>query len=161
MMRRTLWLLVAGAWFAVGSVPVFAQKYDGPRPPKPDIPYIKHAANLLSTEVVQAKADKRNEETVYTIDGAASSARTPLAEPTFLLVSDKLQPDKLQLYRLETKDGHREIALGKGKGAPIRVEVTRLTSDNLYKLEVDEELMPGEYSLSPQGSDQVFCFQVF
>jgi hypothetical protein len=155
MLRRTLWLLVAAACAAS------AQKYDGPRPPKPDIPYIKHANNLIATEVVQAKEDKQKEETLYTIDGEASSARTPLVEPIFLLLADKLNPDKLQLYKLETKNGHREILLGNKGPTPIRVEVTRLSSDNIYKLEVDEELMPGEYSLSPKGSDQVFCFQVF
>jgi len=26
---------------------------------------------------------------------------------------------------------------------------------------VSESLEPGEYSLSPEGSNQVFCFQVF
>jgi hypothetical protein len=156
MLRPTLWLFLAGACAA------FAQKYDGPRPPKPDIPYIKHADNLIPTEAVQAKEDKRKEDTLYTIDGENSSARTPLAEPIFLLLSDKLQADKLQLYRLETKNGHREILMGKRKGPmPIRMEVTRLGSDNIYKLEVDEELMPGEYSLNPEGSNQVFCFQVF
>jgi len=139
-----------------------AQKYDGPRPPKPDIPYIKHADNLIPTEVVEAKEDKRKDDTLYTIEGENSSARTPLAEPIFLILSDKLQPDKLQLFKLEIKNGHREVLFGNRKGAmPIRVEVTRLSSDNVYKLEVEEELMPGEYSLSPQGSNQVFCFQVF
>jgi len=38
--------------------------------------------------------------------------------------------------------------------------VTRLDSD-LYRIEVGESLEPGEYSLSPEGSSQVFCFQVF
>lgn len=156
MLRRTLWLLLAGACAAS------AQKYDGPRPPKPDIPYIKHADNLIPTEVVEAKEDKRKDDTLYTIEGENSSARTPLAEPIFLILSDKLQPDKLQLFKLEIKNGHREVLFGNRKDAmPIRVEVTRLSSDNVYKLEVEEELMPGEYSLSPQGSNQVFCFQVF
>jgi hypothetical protein len=41
------------------------------------------------------------------------------------------------------------------------MEVTRLTSDNLYKLEVEDELENGEYSLSPAGSNQAFCFQVY
>jgi hypothetical protein len=36
----------------------------------------------------------------------------------------------------------------------------RLDKD-LYKLEAVESLEPGEYSLSPEGSDQVFCFQVY
>jgi hypothetical protein len=156
MLRRRFWLLLAGACAA------FAQKYDGPRPPKPDIPYIKHADNLIPTEVVQAKEDKRKDDTVYTIDGESSSARTPLAEPIFLMLSDKLQPEKLRLFKLETKNGHREILFANRKGPmPIRVDVTRLSSDNIYKLEVEEELAPGEYSLSPEGSNRVFCFQVF
>jgi hypothetical protein len=140
----------------------FAQKYDGPRPPKPDVPYLKHADNLVATEVAQAKEEKRKDDTTYTIEGANSSAKTPLAEPIFLFQSEKLHPDKLQLFKLDTKNGHREIVFSKKKGPmPIRVEVTRLSSDNVYKLEVDEQLAAGEYSLSPEGSNQVFCFEVF
>jgi hypothetical protein len=40
------------------------------------------------------------------------------------------------------------------------MEVTRLDG-GLYKIEVDESLEKGEYSLTPEGSNQVFCFQVF
>jgi len=43
---------------------------------------------------------------------------------------------------------------------PIRIEVSKL-SGNLYRIEVDESLEPGEYSLSPADSNQVFCFQVY
>ena len=39
--------------------------------------------------------------------------------------------------------------------------VTKLTRDGLHKMEVDESLEPGEYSLSPEGSNRVFCFKVF
>jgi hypothetical protein len=155
MLRRTflLFLAVSGA---------FAQRYDGPRPPKPDVPFLKHADNLVPTEVVQAKEEKRKDDTVYTIDGLTSSARTPLTEPIFLFQSEKIVPDKLQLYRLDTKNGHREIVFSRKKSAmPLRMEVTRLSSDNLYKLEVNEDLAAGEYSLSPEGSNQVFCFQVY
>jgi hypothetical protein len=143
---------------------VFAQKYDGLRPPKPDIPYLKHADALLATEVAQAKEEKRKDDTLYTIDGTNSTAKTPLASPIFLFQSDKIVADKLVLYKLDTKNGHREILFSpkKKQGAqPIRIEVTRLSSDNLYKLEVEDELENGEYSLSPEGSNQVFCFQVY
>jgi hypothetical protein len=128
----------------------------------PDLPYLKHADNLVATEAVEAKEETRKDDTIYTFDGAASPARTPLAEPIFLFVSAKIVPDKLQLYKLESKNGHREILFHRKKAAnPIRMEVTRLTGDNLYKLEVEEELMPGEYSLSPEGSNQAFCFEVY
>jgi hypothetical protein len=156
MLARTLLLLA----FASGAV--FAQRYDGPRPPMPDIPYLKHADNLLVTEAVDARQEAHKDDTVYTIDGAASSARTPLAEPIFLFVSAKVDPEKLQLYKLESKNGHREILFHRKRPAnPIRVEVSRLGPDNLYKLEVEEELAPGEYSLSPEGSNRAFCFQVY
>jgi hypothetical protein len=141
-----------------------AQKYDGPRPPKSDTPYLKHADTLVATEVAQAKEEKRKDDTLYTIDGANSTAKTPLASPIFLFQSDKIAADKLVLYKLDTKNGHREILFSpkKKQGAqPIRMAVSRLTSDNLYKLEVEDELENGEYSLSPEGSNQAFCFQVY
>ncbi len=156
MLGRILWLSLAAVFAAA------AQKYDGPRPPKPDLPYLKHAANLIPTEAVVAKEEKKKDDTIYVIDGANSSAKTPLAAPIFLMQADKLAPDKLALYKLEIKDGRREISFpAKKPPQAIRIVVTRLTSDGLWKIEVDESLDPGEYSLSPERSDQTFCFQVF
>jgi hypothetical protein len=158
MLRRTLPL-----FFAVACT-VYGQKYNGPRPPKPDIPYLKHADSLLSTEVAEAKEEKRKDDILYVVAGANSSARTPLASPIFLFQSEKILPDKLQLYKLDTKNGRRELLMSpkKRQGAmPIRIQITRLGSDNLYQIEVEESLENGEYSLSPEGSNQVFCFQVF
>jgi hypothetical protein len=155
MMRRIFLLLSAAALAA------FAQKYDGPRPPKPDLPYLKHASELVPLEAQQAKEEKqKKEDTLFVVEGAASSARTPLASPIFLILADKLVPDRLGLYKLEVKSGHREIIFGPKKSPkPIRIEVSRL-SGNLFKIEVEESLEPGEYSLSPSDSNQVFCFQV-
>jgi len=154
-MRRIFLLLSAAALAA------FAQKYDGPRPPKPDLPYLKHASELVPLEAQQAKEEKqKKEDTLFVVEGAASSARTPLASPIFLILADKLVPDRLGLYKLEVKSGHREIIFGPKKSPkPIRIEVSRL-SGNLFKIEVEESLEPGEYSLSPSDSNQVFCFQV-
>jgi len=42
---------------------------------------------------------------------------------------------------------------------PFRIEVTKL-EDKLYKIEVIDSLPPGEYSLSPDESNLVFCFAV-
>lgn len=146
---------------SLAACALFAQKYDGPRPPKPDLPYIKHADNLVATEAAEAKQEKRKDDTLYVIEGANSSARTPLAEPIFLFQSSKIQPEKIALYKLESKNGHREILFKKNGPQPFHVEVTRLGSDNLYKLEVEDTLENGEYTLSPEGSDQVFCFEVY
>jgi len=137
-----------------------AQNSDIPKPPKPDVPYLRQADNLLPTEVAQAQEDKKKDESTYIIAGAASSAKTPLAMPIFIFQSDKIQPESLQLYKLDIKNGHREITMGRHGAEPIRMEVTHL-SGNLYRLEVYNGLDPGEYSLSPNNSNVAFCFAVF
>jgi hypothetical protein len=63
----------------------------------------------------------------------------------------------MELYKLDSKNGRRELQLKRAHA--ILLEVTRLTPDGVWKLEVAESLDPGEYSLSPKGSDQAFCFQ--
>ncbi|MBZ5727707.1 MAG: hypothetical protein LAP87_22255 [Acidobacteriia bacterium] len=156
MLSRSLLLAAALA------VSAYAQKYDGPVPPKPDLPYLKHADNLLPTEAVTARQEKKKDDTTFVIDGASSPARTPLASPIFILKADKLIPDHLQLFKLESRNGRREILFAaKKQPRAIRIVVTRLSADNIYKVEVDESLDPGEYSLSPSDSDQGFCFQVY
>jgi len=156
MLRRIV-LTIAAAVFAAS-----AQKYDGPVPPKPDLPYLKHADNLIPTEALTAKPEKKKDDTLYTIEGASSSARTPLASPIFLMKADKVIPDHIQLFKLESKGGHREILFpAKKQPKAIRLVVTRLSPDNIYKIEVDESLEAGEYSLSSTDNDVVFCFQVY
>lgn len=147
--------------FLLVALPLFAQKYDGPRPPKPDLPYLKHASTLVPTEAGQAKEQKQKSDTLYIVEGANSPARTPLATPIFLFQSEKLVPENLGLYKLDVKNGHREILFGAKKSPkPIIITVTHVDG-NLYRIEVDDTLEPGEYSLSPEGSNQVFCFSVF
>jgi len=140
------------------------EKYTGPLPPKPDMLYLVHADNLIPLEATDASADQKKSDTLYTIPGASSPARTPLAEPIFLMQSEKIAADRIQLYRLEVKNGHREVTMsGKGKrgGArPLHLEVTRL-GNGLYRIEADEPLEDGEYSLSPNDSNRVFCFEVY
>src|SRR5579864_1399345 len=78
-----------------------AEKYSGPKPPKPDVPYLVHADNLVETEVLEAKEQKGKKDVVtYLIPGANSTAKTPLASPIFLIQADKIAADKLQLYQL-------------------------------------------------------------
>jgi len=143
-----------------------AQSYDGPRPPKPDLPYLIHADNLVPTESTEAKMDEREQrkgDQLYIIDGANSTARTPLGSPSFLIQTDQLQADQLQCFRLTSKNGHREILIRRKKkmvAQPVRLNVVKV-GDNLYKISVDEILDNGEYALSPAESNQAFCFQVY
>ena len=147
--------LAAAIVWAAHTQPLSAFK-----PPKPDLPYLKHADNLVATEAVQAQAQTKKDETTFVIAGAESSAKTPLAMPIFLYQADKIPVDSLQLYRLEVKDGHREVTIGKKGAEAINLQVTPLEG-KLYKIEVYNELDPGEYSLSPNNSNTAFCFQVF
>lgn len=147
------------------ALAALAQKYNGPVPEKADLPYIVQADNLIPTEAATAREQKgKKDETIYTVAGAASTARTPLASPIFLMKVKDLVPEKLQLFRLDVKNGHREITLRNGKRArnpePVRVDVKRV-SDDLVRLEVSESLANGQYSFSPQGSNDVYCFEVF
>ncbi len=129
----------------------FGQKYNGPQPEKPDLPYLVHADNLVATEAGEARQETRKDEILYVIEGPSSPAATPLASPTFLLRAEQLVPDKLEIYRLESKNGRREILFQRKKkqtARPILRNVTRI-GDNLYKIEVEQALDNGEYSITP------------
>jgi len=138
-------------------------KYNGPMPPKPDIPYIIHADNLVPTEALEAREQKgKKDQITYIIPGAASSAKTPLASPIFLIQSQDVAADKLQAYKLEVKGGQREISFTKKKQpTSIIVNATPAGSAGLYRIEVEQTLQPGEYVLTPEGSNKVFCFAVY
>lgn len=139
-----------------------ADDYTGPRPPKPDVLYLVHASNLVPTEVAEAQQEGKNNDT-FSVSGAASSARTPLSEPIFLLRSEKIKPDSLELYRFDVKGGRRQLTLSRkrsDKSGPFHLSITKLDKD-LYRVEADEALEDGEYSLSPSGSNAVFCFQIY
>jgi hypothetical protein len=140
-----------------------AQKYSGPRPAKPDVPYLVHADTLIETQVTEAKEEHRKQDLAYVIPGASSTAKTPLAGPAFIFQSEQIQPDKLQLYRFDVRNGNREVLVshkGKSTARPIRLNVNPV-GGGLFKIEVDEHLDNGEYGLTPDGSNQVFCFQVY
>jgi hypothetical protein len=136
-------------------------KYTGPVPPKADLPYLKHAGNLVELEAVEFKEEKTKDDVRYTAPGESSSAKTPLALPVFLIKFEKLNPVSLSIYRLESKDGHREITLsGEKRAAVIHVVVTRLTADGLYRMDVSDDLESGQFVLSLSGTNRGFCFAI-
>ena len=158
MRRFTICLcLASAALFA-------AEKYDGPRPEKPDIPYLKHASKLIPLEVGEMKEEAtKKDETTMAMSGATSPTRTPLAEPIFLFNSERLDPMRLELYKIENKNGRREIKFKK-KGAnglrPFKIMINPL-GGKLYRIDVNETLENGQYCFSPSGDNRVFCFEVF
>ena len=146
---------------------VAAEKYTGPKPPKTDVPYILQASKLIETEIAEASNSAGKSGDVYSVPGAASRAKTPLAEPAFLLDSDKLNANSLELYRMEVKGGNREVLVPKGgrmrRGTGpkmFRLNVTKI-GDRLYRIEAAETLENGQYSLSPTDSNKAFCFEVY
>jgi hypothetical protein len=133
------------------------EKYDGPVPPKPDLPYLLQAKKLIEIEVGKAREERKKEETLYVIPGPASSARTPLPEPIFILDARQISPQKIELYALEVKDGNREVSL---PNKALHLRVTPL-KEHLYKIEPSEMLEAGEYALTPVGDNLIFCFEVY
>jgi hypothetical protein len=149
----------------ISLVPVYgASKYSGPRPPKADLLYLLHADNLIETEAVVAKEETRKDASIAIVAGESSPAKTPLAEPIFLLKSGQLQPGKLGAYKFEVKNGNREVVVSHKKqkniAKPIHLQITKL-DENLYRVEIDQPLETGEYTISPEGSNDTFNFQVY
>lgn len=164
-MRRALACVTLLALAAVCGAQ--SRKYTGPKPPKPDMPYLLHASNLVPLEVGTANEESRKDETANIINGSTSPARTPLAEPIFLLTSEKMIPEKLELFRVTvSKSGNREVTIPKNikkmkdAAKPIRLSISKVDS-NIYRLESTEALDNGGYCLTPQGSQDVFCFDVY
>jgi hypothetical protein len=159
--------LFAASLFVVSSMALMlsgAEKYIGPVPPKADVPYLMHANTLIETEAGEAKEETRKDTTVAVVPGTSSPAKTPLAEPIFIIKTEKLVPEKLSAYKMDVKNGSREVVISRKKARnsprPIYLNVTRL-GDGLYKVEVDQGLENGEYTLSPEGSNQTFSFEVY
>jgi hypothetical protein len=156
-MVHRLWML--GLMAVVGAG---AQKYSGPVPDKLDLPYIKQAATLIPMETAEARSEKGDTGTRLVVAGPASPVRTPISLPVFILKIQKLAVERLQLYKMESKDGHREYTVG-GANPPgvLHMEITRLNGEGLCRIAVSDPLEAGEYVLSADSSNQVFCFQVF
>ena len=156
MLRSILFLLTA-------ACAVAQSKYNGPKPEKPDLPYLIHADSLVPTEALEAREQKgKKDQITYIVAGAASSAKTPLASPIFLIQTAEIEAGKLQLYKLEVKNGQREISFSKRKQPQaVIINATQVASGGLYRVDVEQTLQPGEYALTPEGSNKVFCFAVF
>jgi hypothetical protein len=154
------------ATLLLAALPAAAQpinrKTGLPDPPKPDVPYIIHASFLVETEQNEATEETRRDEQLYYVSGVTSGVKTPLAGPEFLFQSKNLPPDRLQLFKLEVRGGRREVVVARRKkplAQPLRVSVFRVDQE-LFKIRVDESLTPGEYCLTPDGSNAVFGFTV-
>ncbi|MCP5111734.1 MAG: hypothetical protein GY953_12965, partial [bacterium] len=116
---------------------------------------------------IEARVDQRKKETAHIVGGGASPVRTPLAEPIFVFLSEEIAVEKIGLWPVKVVKGSREIAFPNDakkrmrKGPrPKHLSFRRLDGE-LYWIEANEWLDNGEYCLSPEGSQKVFCFQVY
>jgi hypothetical protein len=154
----------AVALLACAGLVAQIKRYNGPRPDKADIPLLLQAGQLSEIENGEAQERPEKDATVYIVNGLASPVRTPVPEPTFLFKSDKINPERLSLFRMEIKNGNRFIAIPTNKSKkgpkPIFLMVNRLET-GLWRVEVNEYLENGEYCLSPEGSNKVFCFSAY
>ena len=133
-----------------------------PDPPKKDTPYLIHATNLLETETNQATEVSDKKGQIFWVPGTASSARTPLGFPEFLFAQDQVDARTLHLYAFESVNGRREVMIRKKNKVVAQafyVDVVQ-QSEGVFKLRVDSSLRPGEYCLTPDGQNTVFCFAV-
>ena len=156
-------LLVPLLLIALSASAAETNKLGLPNPPKADVPYIIHATSLLETEVAEAVVQEDKKEMRYFVTGVESGTKTPLAAPEFLFRSESIDARLLQLHAFEKVNGRREILVKKKKKTVARPIVMDLfpVEDGLTRMRVDGSLPAGEYCLTPEGSDAVFCFSVF
>ena len=103
----------------------------------PTSPTCCYANKLVETETVEARQQAgKKDSMVFTIAGASSPAKTPMAEPIFLIDADKLNVNAFELYKLDVKGGNREITTatgrrGKGGARPLKLTIQRV-AEHLY-----------------------------
>lgn len=159
-MRTLALVLLAAATLAA------QQRYKGPRPEKADVPFLLHASKLVPLDAMEAKEEKRKDGSAFVTSGAAANAKTPLAEPIFLFETRSIAPEKLSMYKLDVKDGNREVFFfenpkkRKDSSKAIRLVMTKV-DQNLYRIEPTEPLPNGEYALTPTDSNTVFAFTIY
>ena len=160
MMRLLLWSSFAAICWAADAPVV-------PDPPKADMVYLLLADNLVPTEAAEAQTDyknkgKKNEESTHYVAGERSTARTPLSSPVFVFKRGSVSPEALQVFAFEVKNGRREVTFSKKKSnRPFTMTMIPTATESVLRMEVDQALPPGEYAVTPNGSEQVFCFAVY
>lgn len=135
---------------------------DLPAPPSKDVPYIIHATNLLETESNEATEEADKKQQIYHVPGVSSPVKTPLGFPEFLFAPETIKPETLELYRFEPNGGRREILVRKKKKVVAQPYILNIEprGEGVVRIRVNSSLESGEYCLTPNGSNAVFCFGV-
>ena len=160
---RTLTALAVTIFLAQTMVAQELNRLALPNPEKPDVLYLIHGNTLVELESVDAGEEEIKNELRFWVAGTTSNARTPLAGPEFLLEWVELDPADLRLYAFKVVKGRREILYRKKKkvvARPFFLDIERIEG-KVLRIRVNGSLPPGEYGLTPQGRNDVFCFTVF
>lgn len=162
-MVRALLLLSVWALALPGQDDPARNRLGLPNPAKQDVPYLIHGSALQELERLEAAAEEAKNQLRYWIPGTAAQVRTPLAAPEFLFDSSLIDPRDLRLYGFEVAKGRREILYRKKKKVVAEPFFLHLegVQDRVVRVRVNASLPPGEYGLTPDGSDDVFVFSVF
>ena len=134
-----------------------------PNPPKQDIPFLIHGSEIRELEQTVAKSEEIKNQLKFWIPGTAASVKTPLAAPEFLIDSKGIDPRDLQLYGFEVANGRRELLYRRKKkvvAEPYFLQLDGIEA-RVVRIRISGSLPPGEYGLTPDGSDAVFTFAVF
>lgn len=132
-------------------------------PPKQDVPFLIHGSDLRELETTAAQEEVVKNQLKFWIPGTASSVKTPLASPEFLIDSKDLDPRDLQLYGFQVANGRRELLYRRKKkvvAEPFFLQLDGIEA-RVVRIRISASLPPGEYGLTPDGSDAVFTFAVF
>jgi hypothetical protein len=138
--------------------------YFGPKPEKEDHPYLMLGNRIVETEEREAGQNEDKKRIVYTVSGTSSPVRSPLAEPAFLFKPGSIRAEALQLYPMKIEKGNRSITFHtkpkKDDPRPVPL-MYHSRKDGSVIIETNQYLENGEYCLSPEGVNTVFCFQVY
>jgi hypothetical protein len=142
------------------------QKSSGPKPPKSDLPYLLEAEKLIPTDAQPLTRSGAKDDETITVNGATSSARTPLPEPIFLFAPGQINASDFELIQFQVVNGKRQWKKGQpansgDEPAPVLRLTLRPVSEGVVRIEAAAMLNPGEFALLPRGKNTAFCFTVF
>jgi hypothetical protein len=137
-------------------------------PNQTGVPFLRGASGFISLERTYAMQVRNNGmygmgPTVYRIQGPQSPVRVRQGDKIVFVVrlNPRDDPRRFELYQLESRMGYRQTQPSMGGGPPPGIPVTiNKISDSTYEITPARQLYPGEYSFSPMGSNENYCFGV-
>ena len=147
------------------EVPRPIELKEGAPLPESGVLYLTLGTKVIKLESTVAQYTTTADDEVFVVvPGEASPTSTTLKRPVIVSEGQTVPEGAfvLELYRMEAKSGNRRLLYRVGNrivASKIPIEMTAL-SRHLYQVEVSEDLTPGQYCLTPNGSDEMFLFEI-